>query len=317
MKVSFVYVVHPLSSRTDRCTPPEEHRPGTGKPRVWRNLRRALYLGIYLALLAGCHLLDPTGLLSPGEVSFVIPMEGYLREFPLSWEVVSWNGERFSTVSIQTAPGATDFTVDVVLPPGGSEGVFLCAIPTVTLSGVVLRPMGGWVFPPDEEGRGTVAGGVLASKLLALAESGVTVACINVDRIHQRIVEVLSRGDRVIDPERLEEGIRSGAPRSYHVRGLEEEVVTVQELIPSGGIADLRRWGWYTDDQNDPRCEGVVAGEYIVWSVPVGSDASRSLWRYDPLSPKSNGRLQRLVVHRSLDGHSRHHVFPVPTSQRN
>lgn len=267
--------------------------------------------------MSHCHLLVPSDLFPPEHVVFTIPVEGYLQELSLSWDVSSWNGEKLVSETIKTGQDTTEFTVEVALPPGGSEGVFLSATPTVVNSGVVLRPMGGWVFPPDAEGFAVISDGVLVSKILTLAESGVTVACINVERIHEEIVDVLAGGYRVIDPDRLEEGLRSGAFRSYHIRGLDEEVIAIRELLPSGVRPDLQRWGWYTDDQNDPRCEAVIADDYIVWAIPVGLGDVRSLWRYEPGVPISNETVQRLMVHRSPEGHSGYHVYPVSTSRRN
>jgi hypothetical protein len=203
----------------------------------------------------------------------------------------------------------------------GAEMVLVAAVPRISVVDVILRPYGGWLYPPDRRCSLSLEAGVLAWTLIRTSMDGLDPALVNVSRIQEGIEEELSNGARRIDQERLEEGLRSLAFRRYHIRPLEESPLEVRALAAEEESTDVgadrdRSLRWITDDPANPYMDAIMAGEYLVWAPPVAPEKTRTMWRVEPSSIGGAGEstqrsLQKMTLSRSAQGHGVYHIFPV------
>lgn len=255
----------------------------------------------------------------PDAVTFYLPespgnTEG-TAEIPgrIQWTIRWWNGRESGVMSIKGESLSQRAELRVPLPENGSECVIVHATPVLIDRECTLRSAGGWVYPPADGTTLTLSQGLVAETVLELVDAKVPVASINLERIQSEIDSLYEIGVRKIDRQTFVEGLTGGSFRSYHVRKVDDLLVTVRTLIPPEGVGELSRWGWYTDDQRHPRCEAVEAGDYLMWAISVGEGETRRCWRIDPtdtsISPTDAPKVQRLVVHRYDDDHTEYHIF--------
>jgi hypothetical protein len=250
--------------------------------------------------------------------------------YELSW----YDGTRVQSQSLQ---GDGDLIPGhhVVLPvtAGASDTVVVVAQPwittptgvRITLPSLGAERSGGAAGGGGTTGGGGAAGGggsgalVLRRPLgeayrviLSAASAGLDPRLLNLERIAATLAErrywpqsdvVPLRG--AFDAVRFAEALEDATIDRYDLRFAESEVVTYRELRWEDDPTDAQLI-WITDEPNDALLHGVVAGEYVVWSIPVIPDIPRYLWR--PRGTGSGTAWDHLSIVQDGAGHLRWHL---------
>ncbi len=268
-------------------------------PSVWS-------LWTLVLFVSGCHgVLIPETEGSIRTIEVILPsLSDYVdhadRSYPafLEWRVQWWDGREVKQKVLSNANPRGDSSLTVSIHERGADAFVVSAVPVLMPVGIPLRGYGGWGYPPDRRCVLILDRGCLSETVLRVARDGLSPDRLNLERMQHIIDSEYRKGVAEIDVHRLEEGLRSLAFRHYHIRPLSRtvlEVRTHKDSCDSTAAGNV----WFTDDQRFPRIEAVVAGEYLVWSVPVAPGETRKFWR----------PAERMTLTRTNEGHGRYHVF--------
>jgi hypothetical protein len=260
-----------------------------------------------MVTLAGCHgAVIPEPVEAGREIEIVLPAlsDYFVATEPtspavLEWHLQWWNGREVKGRILSDRNPEKDHTVTFRVAGTGAYLFVVCAAPILMPQGIALGGYGGWGYPPDRRCVLTLDRGCLSRTALRVAEDGLSPELINLERIQEAIDGVYAGGAEAIDAGRLEEGLRGLAFRQYHVRPLSRPVLEVRRLKEGDDQEGDAGRVWFTDDQRVPRSEAVVAGDYLVWSVPVAPGETRKFWRPG----------EKMTLTRTDEGHGSFHIF--------
>lgn len=307
---------------------------------AWHVLQAAVLA--LAAISGGCAFFAPP----ERTVAVLLPETAPHTAYATAWRGVEYGYELSwydgTCVQSQSLQGDRDLAsgTHAVLPvtAGASDTVVVVAQPWITTPAgvrITLPSLGAERSGGAAGGGGTTGGGAAGGAgttgvgglgalvlrrplgeayrvILAAASAGLDPRLINLERIAATLTErrywpqpevVPLRG--AFDAVRFAEALEDATINRYDLRFAELEVVTYRELRWEDDPAEAQLT-WITDEPNDALLRGVIAGEYVVWSIPLIPDIPRYLWR--PRGTDSSTTWDHLSIVQDGSGHLRWHL---------
>lgn len=187
----------------------------------------------------------------------------------LDWELQYWDGAALTTLALEH--GNLELEIPLYGLRGVSGTVVVVGRATRRRDSYVLPPVGAW----SDSGVSYLAaerlGGPVAEMALELADRGVDVARLNLERVQARVLTVTAGRPDLLDTDQLRTAIGRGELASFRIDRLPTALCHIT-------IDVVQHADWLVSEPLEPLVNTTPAGalRHLVVMVPYGG--TRQLW---------------------------------------